>query len=201
MIEDLIKTKNLSGSAMRLALFLTTAVEEDKQTIRLQLQQVAEILGVMPQALSRSFKQLWDAGLASQEPFPDGNWIVLARPVQNIKYNNNININNKSITTTPKKTRAQRAAQVEVPEWISAEVWEEFVRMRNRIRRPLTPYAAELIISKLKNFGPSLADQILEQSIINGWAGVFPLKDFSARQGGSEGKQSINDLVAKLEGL
>lgn len=191
MIEDLIKTKNLSGSAMRLALFLTTAVEEDKQTIKLQLQQVADVLGVMPQALSRSFKQLCDAGLASQEPFPDGNWIVLARPVQNIIYNNTNN-NNKSITTTiPQKPRAQRAAQVEVPEWISGEVWEEFVRMRNRIRKPLTPYAAELIISKLEKFGPSLADQILEQSIMSCWAGVFPLRN-------NRQQESIDDLISQF---
>ena len=190
MIEDLIKAKNLSGSAMRLALFLTTAVEEDKRTIKLQLQQVAEVLGVMPQALSRSFKQLCDAGLASQKPFPDGNWIVLARPVQNIIYNNNTN--NKSITTTiPQKPRAQRAAQVEVPEWISSEVWEEFVRMRNRIRKPLTPYAAELIISKLERFGPSLADQILEQSIMSCWAGVFPLRN-------NRQQESIDDLISQF---
>lgn len=57
----------------------------------------------------------------------------------------------------------------------------EFVKMRKLIKKPLTDRALRLILSKLdtlaSNDGAKIS--ILNQSIVNNWQGVFPLKDYS----------------------
>ena len=47
------------------------------------------------------------------------------------------------------------------------------------MRKPLTDGAAKLVLDKLDELAPGQPDaqrEILEQSVVNGWAGVFPLK-------------------------
>lgn len=63
-----------------------------------------------------------------------------------------------------------------LPPIIRPEVWAGFEDMRKRIRKPMTDNARKLIIGKLKRLGgdPNI---ILEESTMNGWAGVFPLKE------------------------
>lgn len=63
----------------------------------------------------------------------------------------------------------------------------EFVKMRQRIKKPMTNYALTLLTKKLDKLATS-ADMklnILNQSIVNGWQDVYPLK--------SAGKQQAND--------
>ncbi len=69
------------------------------------------------------------------------------------------------------------------PVWLPMTEWSEFVAMRNRIRKPLTPYASHLIVLELgkiqKAFGHSPA-AVLNQSIQNSWQDVYPLKNKGA---------------------
>lgn len=63
----------------------------------------------------------------------------------------------------------------------------EFVKMRQRIKKPMTNYALTLLTKKLDKLATS-ADMkldILNQSIVKGWQDVYPLK--------SAGKQQAND--------
>ena len=55
----------------------------------------------------------------------------------------------------------------------------EFEKMRTRIKKPLTPYAKELILKELQKLSPDEQTQIqiLNQSIRNSYQGVFPLKN------------------------
>jgi len=58
--------------------------------------------------------------------------------------------------------------------------------MRKQLKKPMTDKAIELLKSKLDKLAP--ADQqtqieILEQSIMNNWQGVFPLKDSAKKEG------------------
>ena len=62
----------------------------------------------------------------------------------------------------------------------------DFEQMRVKIKKPLTDRAKEMVIEKLKTFPPDQWVQILEQSVMNDWQGLFPLK--------SEKKYSPNDL-------
>lgn len=61
---------------------------------------------------------------------------------------------------------------------VPAPLWADFVEMRKKIRKPLTTRAVELICRKLEQFQLAGDDPItvLEQSIMNSWAGVFPIK-------------------------
>lgn len=56
---------------------------------------------------------------------------------------------------------------------------QEYIKMRQRIRKPLTNHALGLALKKLD--GLAVDDytkiSILEQSIMNGWQGLFPLKE------------------------
>ena len=64
-------------------------------------------------------------------------------------------------------------------EWIDRESWHAFCEMRRKIKAPLTPYAEKLIIRelvKLKTAGHD-PQACLDQSIMNSWRDVFPLRD------------------------
>jgi hypothetical protein len=65
-----------------------------------------------------------------------------------------------------------------VPDWIPLETWEEFLKMRKRIKKPATEYALKLIVDKLIKFKAEGQDvkQILEKSITSGWQDVFEIK-------------------------
>ncbi|MBV1788628.1 replication protein [Marinobacterium sp. D7] len=72
-----------------------------------------------------------------------------------------------------------------VPEWLSLKTVEEFIDHRKSIKKPLTQKALTLLIGKLDSFRSEGHDPIvcLEESIMNGWQGVFRPK------GGATAKQ------------
>lgn len=54
-----------------------------------------------------------------------------------------------------------------------------YVKMRKAIKKPLTTYGLELAIKKLQNLSDDINEQIeiINQSVMNSWQGLFPLKD------------------------
>jgi uncharacterized protein YdaU (DUF1376 family) len=67
-----------------------------------------------------------------------------------------------------------------IPDFISSEAWFAFKDHRKLKRAPLTHRAEELILKKLekwKNEHGWNPDDILNQSIENGWTGIFELKN------------------------
>lgn len=54
----------------------------------------------------------------------------------------------------------------------------EFVKFRKSIKKPMTPHALELLIDKLQKTGNSDSErvEILNQSIIQGWQGIYEVK-------------------------
>lgn len=64
-------------------------------------------------------------------------------------------------------------------DWIEPEAWEAFREMRKKIKAPLTPYAEKLILRELVKLKIAGQDPqaCLDQSIMNGWRDVFPLRD------------------------
>ena len=65
-----------------------------------------------------------------------------------------------------------------VNEEVKNELYE-FIKMRKFIKKPLTNKGLELIIDELFNLStvPDEQIKILDKSIANNWAGLFPLKD------------------------
>lgn len=92
-------------------------------------------------------------------------------------------------------------AKVELPEWLDKETWTAFKEHRQRLRKPMTAKAAELIITKLDTLRGQGDDPkaVLEQSIERGWQGVFSTKEKSngsTSRGGYE-KPSLTQTIAQ----
>lgn len=90
-----------------------------------------------------------------------------------------------------KKVKDTKVSQKEIiiPEEI-AEAFEGFSEMRNRIKRPLTSRARTMAINELQKLAPndySKQIKILDQSTLNCWQGLFPLKDAHQNRGEHHG--------------
>lgn len=65
-------------------------------------------------------------------------------------------------------------ASVVLPDFVSPDVWRDFVDHRRRLHKVLTERAVELILADLAKT-PDDADEMLRRTVTNGWTGVFPL--------------------------
>ena len=62
----------------------------------------------------------------------------------------------------------------------------DFVAMRKQIKKPLTERAIDIAMKKINDLSGGDNDKaikIIEQSIMNGWQGLFPLKNDQKTQG------------------
>lgn len=66
----------------------------------------------------------------------------------------------------------------ELPDWVPAEAWEEFVKMRKSIKKPMTDYASKLMLKKLDGLRRAGHDPqaVLDQSILKCWLDIFPVR-------------------------
>lgn len=78
--------------------------------------------------------------------------------------------------TRARATPARSARAPDPPEGLDADAWERFERYRREIKKTLKPASIEAAQRKLASFGEDQA-AVVEQSIANGWQGLFPLKD------------------------
>ena len=65
-----------------------------------------------------------------------------------------------------------------LPDWLPLEQWNEFIKMRRKMKAPFTEYAQKLAIKtldRLRVSGNAPVD-VLEQSIMRGWSGLFEVK-------------------------
>ena len=74
-----------------------------------------------------------------------------------------------------------------------AEALAAFAEHRKKLKKPMTDYAKELLLKKLKKLAKTEKEQIaiLNQSIENGWQGVFPL-------GGDRGQRNQRQSAADM---
>ena len=105
------------------------------------------------------------------------------------------------------------------------QAFKEYMDHRKKMKSPMTDRAIVLTVKKLKElsfdgvgiFDPDIAVQIIENSIQNGWKGLFPLKktapiearrgvsgnkfdNFTPRDGGNINDQMLKKTMKKLEG-
>ena len=93
-----------------------------------------------------------------------------------------------------------------LPDWIPSDAWNDFEDHRKTIRKPLTDKSRKLAVaelSKLRDLGYP-PDDVLAQSILNGWTGLFPLKGFS--RPGTNGshpprKKTLIEQVLEANGI
>ncbi|WP_419825159.1 helix-turn-helix domain-containing protein [Sphingomonas sp.] len=107
-------------------------------------------------------------------------------------------------TSSSPKKRARTPVAIDVPEWVPADAWNGWLEMRRTKGTKTTARALQLAIEGLKK----LADdghppgEVLDQSTLKGWTGLFPIKDhrngLSPRDHhASAGGQSRPDRMAR----
>lgn len=98
-------------------------------------------------------------------------------------------------TTTAKPGTAGAALILipTVPDWIPSDAWNAYLKLRKAKRAKVTPEAVELLIRDLAKWRAEGKDvrAILEQSVKNGWTGIFPVKE-GHHNGDSRGKQPFD---------
>ena len=134
---------------------------------------------------------------------------------------NNTSIRKKTTTTKaaepsfPKTEKKAKAKQAGYDEIINAytdneelkNALLEFVKMRKAIKKTLTDNALKLITKKLDTIASNDTEkiQILENSIVGGWQGVYPLKaedkqQAQQQQQADEMQDYWNQFVVPVEG-
>ncbi|SXP10467.1 phage replication protein O [Klebsiella pneumoniae] len=106
----------------------------------------------------------------------------------NAYYPNQVNTKDKhtkdnkdNINNPPKSPRAVSfdASAVQLPDWLSAEIWSSWVEYRRDLKKPIksqqtvTQAINLLDRCRLNGYSP---DEIINQSIANGWQGLFEPK-------------------------
>jgi hypothetical protein len=83
------------------------------------------------------------------------------------------------------------------------DTFKDYIEMRKKIRAPMTDKAIKLAINtlnKLSGGDNEKAIQILNQSIFNGWRGLFPLKEERTTTGNSKPQRKSFADIAREEG-
>ena len=88
-------------------------------------------------------------------------------------------INPENATEIPQtKLKETKLNNTILPDWINRETWESFLEMRKKIRAAPTEKAKQLLIKELAKLKAAGNDpnEVLNQSIMRNYKGVFPLK-------------------------
>ena len=114
---------------------------------------------------------------------------------------NNNNNSNKKNSNNFKKERKNEKKPTNYDSIINESIQDEsvkqeiyeFIKMRKLMKKPLTDRALKLLISKLKKLSsiPTEQVQILDNSIMNNWQGIFPLKNNNGYQNNNYGNSEV----------
>ncbi|MDH7638942.1 hypothetical protein QGN17_09390 [Sphingomonas sp. MAHUQ-71] len=154
----------MSGEALTAAIAEMQAAEDTRSVGAKRQQRYRDRLNAKRNEVSQNVTR--DDSVTAPAPSPSPNEILNPNP-----------------TPTRESITPAREGPPNLPVGASAEQWAGFVEMRRRIRKPLTARAQQLALRKLsmlaENGQPPGA--VLDQSTLNGWQDLFPLKD--ARNG------------------
>lgn len=94
----------------------------------------------------------------------------------NTKTNTKINTNNKK---EKEKTNIDKIINAYTENISLVEAIKDFIKMRKTIKKPVTDRGLKMILNKLDQYGNDDLEkiEILENSIVNCWQGVFELKN------------------------
>ncbi len=115
----------------------------------------------------------------------------------------------KSKDQKKKQPSQATASAFEIPDWLDKEVWAAFLEMRKKKRCPPTHRACTLLIAELTKLSEKGHDPVavLDQSILNSWTDVYPIKTKGATNGTHQPAESAsgraerkgNEHLARLE--
>lgn len=90
----------------------------------------------------------------------------------------------------PNGSHGGEPEQIDMLDRIKPDVWRDFAEHRIKLKKPMTDRAATMMRNKLVEIAEQHGhdpNAILEQSILRGWLGVFPLKDDDTGNGKRSG--------------
>lgn len=109
----------------------------------------------------------------------------------NTKTNTKINTNNKK---EKEKTNIDKIINAYTENNSLVEAIKDFIKMRKTIKKPITDRGLKMILNKLDQYGNDDLEkiEILENSIVNCWQGVFELKNKKVPSGIGTQNKNIN---------
>lgn len=170
----------------------------------------ASFLGISKGRVSKNIGTLIDKGyVTSQIIYKKGSRVIdkrilhttigssrerLEGMVENDEENNTMNntINNTNQKKEKRGLNALIEAYTTNPELI--ECIKDFIRMRAAKKKPMTDRAMKMLLHQLDELESTDERKIkvLEQSILNSWQGIFPLKDEKGGNHYESSKESYN---------
>lgn len=86
--------------------------------------------------------------------------------------------NNQPTTNHKQECKECKEELIGMPDWLPKEKWDDFKKHRKSIKKPMTAKAEELALSKLLRlrFDGNDPIEVIDNSIINGWSGLFEIK-------------------------
>lgn len=91
----------------------------------------------------------------------------------------------KNAKGKPKKPKVEAKTEpMALPDWLPVNDWNEYLEHRKQLKKPLTPLAAAKAVNKLHQLMLEGHDPgaVIEQTICNGWLGLFPLHTTACQQ-------------------
>ena len=88
--------------------------------------------------------------------------------------------------------------EIELPDWLPSDLWNEFRKYRIKIRKPLTLHAEKLNIDKLEKLKLTGNDpvKVIEETIMRGWQGFFPLKNKETQEEPNGYQPPLEEILA-----
>jgi phage replication O-like protein O len=105
--------------------------------------------------------------------------ITLHKMITSIAQNDNESLP-KMVPTKENYTKETIQKKAPFPEWLPEETFFEYLSMRRKIRKPLQDKSFNRFFNALKKLCDETRaspEDILNQSILNSWQGIFPLKE------------------------
>ena len=86
---------------------------------------------------------------------------------------------------------------IDLPDWIDKETWDNWEEMRRKMRKPLTDAARRLAVKRLLRLYQvdpinNHPQEVMEQSILCGYQGFWPVSQGRAGQRDSELSKELN---------
>ena len=101
--------------------------------------------------------------------------------------------NHEPITNNHEDKKKKTVESI-LPPWMPDDLWKKFIAHRKGIKKPMSDHAQKLALGELEKLmkDGNEPQAVVNQSILRGWAGLFPLKDSSNGQA-KQGKRTYSD--------
>jgi phage replication O-like protein O len=212
----------IPGEAMQaLWLILRKTYGFNKKSDTIALLQFCDHTGMNKPAVCRAVKKLEQLGIVSIIKKDNGSaaeyaiikdsarWqplskkITLSKKIINVIEKDNKPLSKKIPSKETTKERKKDNFVFEIPESLSTPefftAWQEWQEHRKQIRKKLTPLAVKKQFNELEKIGVARAISAIDNSITNGYTGIYEAKGYGKKPDANTGKTVIEQLEEKYK--